>query len=224
MYHQTQQSVGGFFFQETADFAGEIRKMNNVAEGIRKTRLPSEITIAQANRMISTVTRAAQEFQKKAAVIINDRGSAFVRDDLKASARAVQRSWEGKIRDRLMPRVAAAVSQGKATVTSGAYSDGFTFNIATMLFDIAGGYEALERIDSYKPWWLKMAPSYMVGLMAAVGNAVANAAAWVSDLLGKTLDEIGKGTQMLIAVLKWGSIAGGLYLLYGALKPKKAGQ
>jgi hypothetical protein len=222
MHTLTQRTpVSGWLIQETADFPGEIKKMRDIANGILKTGLPAEIPIAQADRMISTTTRAAQEFQKKANVIINDPGSAFVRSQLKSSAASVQWDWERKIRDRLMPRVAQAKSQGKATVTNGSYQNSFTFNIATMLFNIVGGYEALEEVDSYKPVWLRMAPSYMVGLMATVGFAVANAAQYVADLLNNALDAAGKGSQMLIDILKWGSIAGGLYLLYKTLDPNQ---
>lgn len=37
-------------------------------------------------------------------------------------------------------------------------------------------------------------------------------------------NDVGDALQTIITMMKWGSIAGGLYLLYGALKPKKAGQ
>jgi hypothetical protein len=40
-------------------------------------------------------------------------------------------------------------------------------------------------------------------------------------LLDDTLKGIGSGLDTLITVLKWGSVAGGLYILYGALKPEK---
>jgi hypothetical protein len=221
MHHQqTQQPTGGIFFQETSDFKGEILKMTNVANGIAKTGLPAQITIAQANKMISTTTRAVDEFRQKAYVVINDWGSAFVRDDMKRLVDHVQWNWGRSIRDRLGGRVAAAVAAGKKTVASGRYQEGFTNNIANMLHGIAGGYEMLEEMEDAKPWFIKMLPSYMVGLMAAVGNAVASAAIFVSEVLRTTLDEIGKGTRLLINVLKWGSVAGGLYLLYGALKPE----
>lgn len=37
-------------------------------------------------------------------------------------------------------------------------------------------------------------------------------------------NDAGDALQTIITMMKWGSITGGLYLLYGALKPKKAGQ
>jgi hypothetical protein len=222
MTHAIQpRPVDGWFFQETADFPFEIKKMRDIADAISKTPLPAEITIAKANRMISTATRAAQEYRKKAYVIINDSGSAFVRSDMKRLADSVQYDWERKIRDRLMKRVAAAVSAGKKTVAVGRYQESFQNNIATMLFNIVGGYEMLEEMESYKPWWLKMQPSYMVGLMATVGNAVANAATVVSEVLESAIDAAASGTKMMISILKWGSVAGGLYLLYKTLDPGK---
>ncbi len=35
-------------------------------------------------------------------------------------------------------------------------------------------------------------------------------------------NDIGSGIETIITMMKWGSVAGGLYLLYGALKPEKS--
>lgn len=215
----SKSPVGGLFFHETADFAGEIRKMRNIGNGILKSVLPPEITLTQADRMISTITRAEREFQKNAANIINDPGSAFVRDQLKFSARVVTHDYDAKI-GKLKELVGSARSQGKSTVPSNLFKP----NLALMLFSIAGAYEALEEIDSYKPWWLRMQPSYIVGLMATVGNSVANAATFVGSTLSSAIDAASTGTQMMISILKWGSVAGGLYLLFKTLEPSAGGK
>lgn len=214
---QTRRSVGGFLFHEEADFDADIENLKGIAEGIRTSTMPPQITIAQAKKLIDLTTRAVNDFQKRASVIINDSGSAFVRPAMRSAAKVVQRDYEDKIQRNLGGIVKAAVSQGKSTV------DSFRFNyrdIHGMIMSIAFAYEALKEIDDMKPWFVKLMPSLVVGVVALIGNAVMSTALFSSDLLKQAVRAASTGTAMLIAALKWGSIAGGLYLLYGTLKPK----
>lgn len=218
---QTQQSVGGLFFHEEANFGKSIKEMRDIADGIRASRLPVQISLYDAKKLIALTTKAVNAFQSGASKVINDGGSAFVRPAMRAVAKEVQNDYNSKIVQRLGGIVNAAAGQGKNTVSS------YEFNyraLPLMLGNIANAYETLAEIDDMKPWFLKMVPSYTIGVFVSIGNKVINIATFTASALKNAISAASKTAEIVITVLKWGSIAGGLYLLYGVLKPKKEGQ
>jgi hypothetical protein len=71
---------------------------------------------------------------------------------------------------------------------------------------------------------MKMMPELMVKAFVKVAEAteaIIKYAGIAWDALTDTLDAVGRGTSMLIDILKWGTLAGGLYLLYRTLEPPK---
>ena len=204
MSRTKKQQLGGIIFHEAAldDRRADVNKMIAVAEAINKSQMPDQISIASAEELVSKVTKAYNEFQNRALIVINDSASAGVRPAMRSAALAVQREYEQRILGGLLVTINQAKAQGKSTVPS------FRFNhrdIHLTMLMIAHGYEALAEIESFKPWFIKMLPSFMT-----------------AEGLKSTLNAVGSGLDVLITMLKWGSVAGGLYLLYGALKPKKA--
>jgi len=218
------QPTGGIIFHEAAlnDRKEDIEKMRRVAWAIHESEMPSRISVQNAQELIDKVTRAANEFQKRASVIINDSASAGVRPAMKAAALAVKRAYDADVAGTLQNLVNQARAQGIGTVPS------FRFNhrdVHLTLLAISNGYESLALIESYKPWFIKMMPSFMIGMFVSVGRVVEKIIAIAGGAyegLKKVLDDTSTGIEMLISVLKWGSVAGGLYLLYRALEPKKA--
>ena len=224
MSRTKKQQLGGIIFHEAAldDRRADVNKMIAVANAIDKSQMPDQISITSAEELVSKVTKAYNEFQNRALIVINDSASAGVRPAMRSAALAVQREYEQRILGGLLVTINQAKAQGKSTVPS------FRFNhrdIHLMMLMIAHGYEALAEIESFKPWFIKMLPSFMIGMFVSIGRVVQRIieiAGMTAEGLKSTLNAVGSGLDVLITILKWGSVAGGLYLLYGALKPEKA--
>lgn len=75
-----------------------------------------------------------------------------------------------------------------------------------------------EAIDETAGGFLIKPFYYGVQGTAAAVEVAQNMIAGAPELF----NDIGSAIETLTKIVKWGSIAGGLYLLYGALKPKKA--
>jgi hypothetical protein len=75
-----------------------------------------------------------------------------------------------------------------------------------------------EAIDETTGGWLIKPFYYGVEYTGRALN-------YMKELAEKTpefFNDMGSALQTIITIMKWGSVAGGLYLLYGALKPEKA--
>jgi hypothetical protein len=219
MHHATQlQPIGGIFLHENADFGASIKEMTDLADGIRKSKMPPQIPIAKAQQMIRLIDKAVAKFQENGNRIINDGASYFVRDPLRAAVRQVGHEYTSKVTNKLTASVNAAAARGETTVASHEFN---YRSMPLMLYAIANGYDTLSLIDSFKPWFLKMVPSYTIGIFGAIAKLVVSVAVFVARTLTAAIEAASKTTETIIALLKWGSVAGGLYLLYGALKPEK---
>lgn len=220
MYHQTQQAVGIWPFKSAVDFSESNAKMTDIAWAINRSNMPAQISIKDARKLIAGVTKAISQFASDAKPVIAS--SPGVRDSLRAAVKAVQWDFDTKI-GRLKSIIRTAEAQGKNTVPS------FQFNhrdIHLTLLSIVGGYEAVQFIDEAKPFLVRSVP-FMIGIFVGIANVVQNIigiAKSIASGLNQGIKAAGSGMDKLITMLKWGSVAGGLYLLYGALKPKKAGQ
>ncbi len=220
MYHQTQQAVGIWPFKSAVDFSESNAKMTDIAWAINRSSMPPQISISSAKKLIAEVAEATSRFAADAKPVIAS--SPGVRDSLRAAVKAVQRDFNTKI-GRLKNIIGAAEAQGRNTVPS------FRFNhrdIHLMMLSIVGGYEAVQFIDEAKPFLVRSIP-FTIGIFVAIGNLVQIIIGVHQSIvsgLKQGIEAAGSGMDKFIAMVKWGSIAGGLYLLYGVLKPKKAGQ
>jgi hypothetical protein len=221
MRQQNHRPVEGWFFQDSANFEAQIAELDRIAWGIDKSQMAAQIPIATAKAMVSKTTRAMQTFLGNANKVINAGGSAFVRPALRAASKAVQRDYEDKIQGRLQGIIRAAESQGQKTVSS------FRFNhrdIHLMLLSIVGGYEALSRIDGFKPWWLQMQPDFMIGLFASVARAAISVSTFVWEGLQEAVDRAGSTIDTITTLVKIGIGAGILYLLKETLEAANKGK
>jgi hypothetical protein len=217
---QLQPAMGGIFFADKEDFSTQIEKIRRIAEGIRATKMPEQISVTRAKELITRTLDATGNLVDKAIAMTKDITNVFVSDDIAASARAVQRAVTKKIiKELLVEVIQPAVAAGRTTVPSSRFGP----NISSVLLNVVFSYEALQQIDAAKPFIIRNMPATL-SLIAKIGSVViilGNIAGSVASGLKEAVEAAASGTRLMIEILKWGSIAGGLYLLYGALKPEK---
>ena len=183
--------------------------------------MPENIPLSKAKDLVDRTVRAVSGFTDDGIRMSKDPTNFAVSSQILSATNAVQRDLESKVIVRLVIGVIRPAQQaGRKTVPSRLFGP----NIASMLMSVVFGYEALGQIDSAKPFLIRNMPGTLnliakIGLVAiSIGNMVGA----VTDGLKAAVDAASSITEMMIAALKWGSVAGGLYLLYGALKPQKA--
>jgi hypothetical protein len=215
MHHHTQQAVGIWPFSSAVNFDKSNKEMTDIANAINRSKMPAQIPITQAQQLVDKTNKTVNRFVSDAQPVIEN--SPGVRDSLRAAVRVVVRDQEQKM-GRLQGIINTARAQGQTTVAS------FQFNhrdIPLMLHSVVGGYEAVQFIDEAKPFLVRSMP-FTVGLFVTVGRvveAIVGAAQATYSGLKAGVDAAASGTQMMIDILKWGSVAGGLYLLYKTLEP-----
>lgn len=213
------QAMGIWPFKDAVDYSEDTKKMEAIAWAINSSQMPSEISISQAEKLMADVKRAVDRFVSDAQPVIEN--SPGVRDSLRAAVKVVTNDYRDNIEGRLRSIINQSKAQGIATVPS------FRFNhrdIHLTLLSVVHGYEAVQFIDEAKPFLVRSMP-FTMGIFVVIGRAVeaiVGVTQAVISGLGVAVKAAASGTEMLISILKWGSVAGGLYLLYGALKPEKA--
>lgn len=183
--------------------------------------MPAEIPLPKAKELVTATLNAVSSFTNKAIEMSRGATSVFVSGRIAAASSAVTRDLQTKINQRLLHGlILPAQRAGRTTVPSRL----FPSNISLMIDSVADGYESLEHIDEIKPFLIRNMP-FTLSLIAKIGSvavAIGKIIGAAVEGLQAAVDAVSSGTEMLITALKWGSIAGGLYLLYGALKPEKA--
>jgi hypothetical protein len=196
-----------------------VKQMERLAFEVERAPMPQQIRLYNAELLVSRARAAYEQFVKRANAVINESSSYGVRSLMRKHLNAVTDSYQRKI-----GRVQTAINQAKAQGLKEISGKYVAANTGLLLHDITGGYAAFAEIESYKPWFIKMMPELMLKLFVKLAEAVEviiKYAGIIWDALTNTIDNIGRGTSILIDILKWGTLAGGLYLLYRTLEPKE---
>lgn len=214
MSHYFPVATGGLF-AESEDFSKQISLMKQIAEGISQARFSAEIPLSKAEEMTQLAIKAAQEFSDEAFRMMDDVTNFAVREQIAFIGGDVMKDLTKFIFLRLDREV---LNPAKAAGAKTVPSDPFRRNIPAMLRRIIGGYEAFEELDEMKPFFVRNMPATL-RFFAKMGQ-VASTVGVVTQSLKNAVDAAFSMTSMLVDMLKWGTIAGGLYLLYTALKPE----
>lgn len=216
MAHQ-QHSLGGLF--SSADYGTEIKKMRAIAVGIRNTPMPAEIPLSKAEDMYLQTLKASGRFVDEGIKMHSDIGNLLAAESIFSTVRIVQHDQK-KMNDRLFYSIIRPARAAGQTMVPSAP---FKRETSALLMSVVFGFEALEDIDAAKAWWMRGADfGIILSFMVLAGRAANAVSSVVYEPLRDALKAATSATEMLITAMKWGSIAGGLYLLYGALKPEKA--
>ncbi len=182
-------------------------KIDAIAKGILDTQLPPSMNKAHAIELINLSKKATAGLME--AIIRAKAGAPEISSQINSVRASVLNDFQSKI-----GRIESTV---RATKPGGIInSDVVKGNVALMLNSIAGGYQALSFFHEIRPAFL-----FLPGMttVAQIGQLVAEIAVTVSETLKEGLAMAGVGAGILIDLLKWGAIGGGLLLVYKVLKP-----
>lgn len=220
MPHQ-QTALNGIFSSFDPASTNEMASsIDQIAEGIRSSQMPPVISKSKADNMVVLVKSAVADYMRvaiKAQEAMPEIGGRV------ASARsAVLNDFNRIIKGRVEPAVAkakAGTPEVEGTrVLAGVPSNFMKGNIALMLNSIAGGYKALAFFEEIRPGFL-FVPG--MGTVVKIAEAFVDTAVAVSDALKKGLKQAQKGANVMMEMLKWGTLAGGFYLLYKTMQPEE---
>lgn len=212
----------GSIAQQTAKVAKTLSELKEktqsiraIADGIERTELPNNaILVSDVKKLIALSSKAIVDFAQVSAQAAS--AAPEIRDRILSSREAVQLDYKRKIVDRLEPAIKGR--SDKEAIRGSLV----TANVGLLLRSIAAGYEALAFFVQIRPSFLSILPSSAIGVIVDIGELVVKIAKFVAKTLEDGLNNIKKFTLTLLDILKWGSVAGGLYLLYGVLKEDKS--
>jgi hypothetical protein len=208
-YH-AYQPVQGLFFDDKQDFSGDIQKIRSVAEAIRATPMPERISVAKARLMVDRAGQVFAGFDAQVRRMLGDSSNQFVAPQIESTRTHLASEMRKKITNSLVPLLRGPTVPSRD----------FQRSISSFLMSVVFAFESLQFIDDAKPFLIRTMP-FTVSLFVAIGRAVELASGTVFGPLKAAVDAADKSFGMMIEALKWGSIAGGLYLLYKAIEPKK---
>jgi len=215
MQRHNHQDLGWWW--ESEDYGDEIKKIRAISEGFRAVQLPEQIPLSTAKRIFTDVLQAAGEFTHEVEVETGKTGNIFVHEQIAARGFSVMHDVQ-KMNSKLIPIIHKAMDEGASMVPSGQ----FKYQAILITSSIAASYEALAEIHDAKPWFLRGAGvDAVIKSLVSAGRAVQFVAAYTVDPLKNALDAADDTMAKMITVLKWSSVAGGLFLLYRAIEPKK---
>lgn len=214
MRYTGPESLGLFGLWEDDDeilekAKSKVGELRNLALKIEKAPMPDQIPITQAQDLINKTNAAFNKFVSDAQPAIES-NVREAREVLQSAVREVRRSHASKV-GQVQKAIISAQYEGKNTISSWRVPQ----NIANTLLNIVYGYESILIVTDAKPWFLKM--PYMIDAFEAVAQSVDVIAAGV-----KGAAMIVSGTaDFTISLLKWGSLAGIVYLLYRTSEESK---
>jgi hypothetical protein len=215
---QQAQSLAGELLPPgpTGEYIRKIREIKGVAEGIRTMEFRAigmKITdVYRLLKMMSDVTSAYVRTAHKAIQAMPE-----ISDRVESSMRVVQFDFQ-RIDGRLQEGIRLAISNGQTQVNGPVVAA----NVSLMLLSVAHGYEALLFFESIRPAYLDLVPDSVMRFVVDIAELVASIASSVSKAFTEAVEAAKKSAGWTLAMLKWGAVAGGLYLLYGVLKPEEA--
>jgi hypothetical protein len=222
-YMQGYQATGITFWWETVDFGSTVRKIRNLAAGIRAAQLPPEIPTHRAKQMIQEAAAAQGLLGNKILSMGAGITNHFIAGKVMAVQKALHSATVPIFNSLFINLVRPAINAGRPTVPS----TPFQREIPRYLEAIATGYESLQRIDE-ESGLLERAfrkdpfTTTVMNKLADVSQVFVDLATAITEPLKKAVDAASSGARTLEAILKWGSIGGGLLLLYWyVLKPDK---
>jgi hypothetical protein len=195
-----------------AELKSKIDAIEKVSEGIRASEIPNQIAASDAKKLADLATKALLNYVQVAAKAAQ--AMPEIRDRIMSSRESVQRDYLRMIKGRILD---PALKVGPEGAVDGSMVKA---NIALFLNHVAGGYGALLFFEEIRPGFLDMIPSSVMRVIIDIGELIVKIAKFVAKTLKDGLDDAKKFVLTLVDVLKWGTIAGGLYLLYGVLKEK----
>lgn len=210
-YH-SYQPVGWLFDSwGSEDYGSEIAKLRRIAEGVRSSQLPANISVTEAEKMLLQANKAAQVLTDNARELLADLSNLFVAESISSLAMAVQRD-SGNMVGALLNKIRYAKSSGQKTFPSREIK-----RLSTkVMMSVVYAYEGLADINESKPWFLRGAG---VGLAVSLFISWAQAVQTVADYMPKMPDMPDFGP--MLEILKWGSIATMLYIGFKVLSKQK---
>lgn len=208
----SQLQATGLWWQK-ADFSEEVAEMGGIASAIRDAPLPDQIPLKDAEELFSRALKASGRFVSQGMKAQADMGNLIASNAYYNSVRVVQRDQEKMISRLLYGIIQPARGSGVKTVASAPFKK----ETSTLLMSVVYGFEALEEIDAAKTWWLRGSElSFILSLFVSAGVYTNKLTTYLYEPLAKLNSSMDK----IVTLLKWGSIAGGMYYLSKALKPK----
>jgi len=181
-----------------------------MAEGIRTAEVPAAMPVTAVKTLVALSTRIFNEYNKAAQQAINSMPE--IESRIRSSRNSIQDDFSRMIIGRIKNVIPGNTTLNGRIVVA---------NVGLFLNHVAGGYEALAFFEDIRPGFLNLIPDSAMRVIVDIAEFVAEIAEFISEGLEAGI-KAGKAlTFGLIDLLKWGSIAGGLYLLYGALKKDK---
>jgi hypothetical protein len=199
----------------TVPLQQKIQSIGGIAEGIRTMKLDIGMPIPEALKLVDLATKATKDYVATANKVAARMPE--ISDRVIASRRVVEEDFRRIINNRLLPGI-RGVPPGQTNVNGPV----ITANISLMLFSIMHGYEALLFFEEIRPGALDLIPASAMQVMVTIAETVASLSSTLTAAFKNSLDLAKKASSGLLSLLKWGTVAGGLYLLYEVLKPKES--
>jgi hypothetical protein len=206
---------------QSAETAKKLTELKQKADAIRimasaieKADLPQGIPVADTKRLIDLSTKAVVDFAQVSAQAAS--AAPEIEDRILSSRSIVQQDYQQKITNRLVPAIKG--KSDRETIRGSLV----TSNVGLLLRSIAGGYETLGFFVSIRPGFLSILPSSAMKVIVDIAELVAKVAKVITEAFKEALNNVKKFTIGFMEILKWGTIAGGLYLLYEVLKEEKS--
>jgi hypothetical protein len=215
MHQLGKQPVGGWG-EWTSPITKKIASIQGMAEGIRTMKTARGMSLGDARELVRLATKATNSFLATAKDAAED---AFLISDQIISVRtAVSRQYAKAIKINITDAINRAAAPGGAGVVAGPI---VTANVALMLDGIAGGYQQLEFFKDIRPAFIEsMIPPWTMNTIVRIAELVMEIAEAVGAAFKNAFNFAKSASLGLLDFLKWGSIAGGLYILYDVLKPE----
>lgn len=216
MQYHAYQPVQGVLFADAEDFSEDVKKIRAIAEAIRAAPMPERIPVAKAELLLDRVFQISRNFSDQTERMVKDITNIFVSPRITFTQSSVHNDFLKKINPLVFDVIRPAKARGEATVPSNQLQR----NVSSFLMSVVFGFEALQQIDEAKPFLIRNMPGTL-SLFVSLGRAAELVSEFVFEPLKQALNAAGDSMKMLIEIIKWGSVAGGLYMLYKALEPKK---
>jgi hypothetical protein len=189
----------------------KVRAIEAMAEGIRTAEVPAAMPVAAVKTLVDLATRVFNEYNKAATKAISSMPE--IESRIRFSRNSIQDDFSRMIVGRIKNVIPGNTTLNGRIVVA---------NVGLFLNSVAGGYEALAFFEDVRPGVLNLIPDSVMRVVVDIAEFVAEIAEFISEGLKAGIDAGRKATSSLIDLLKWGSVAGALYLLYGVLKEDKS--
>jgi hypothetical protein len=197
--------------QSSIKLRQKVRAIEAMAEGIRTAEVPAAMSVSSARTLVNLASQVFHQYDKAASDAI--KSMPEIEDRIRFSRNSIVDDFDRMIIGRILNALPGRSTVNGRTVVA---------NVGLFLNHVAGGYEALAFFEDIRPGVLNLIPDAALRVIIDIAEFVADIAEVVSAALEAAINAGEKLTFGLIDLLKWGTIAGGLYLLYGVLKEDKS--